>query len=78
MQSFIVKPFSCPFGNGSGGGGDATRQNFTRGGSAPRFRPTPFHITFLTEKVPHSYTSYTFYIPCLEIWVSFNCCKCTV
>ena len=36
------------------GGGD--KHSFVRGGSAPRSKPSPFYIPFLTEKVPLSYT----------------------
>ena len=36
--------------------GGSTQQSFVRGCSAPRSEPLPFHILFLTEKVPLSYT----------------------
>ena len=34
----------------------ATQQSFIWGGSAPRSNPVPFYRSFLTEKVPLSYT----------------------
>ena len=39
----------------------------------------PFYIAFLTEMVPVSYIDkwYTFHFPSLELYISFNCFKCT-
>ena len=39
-----------------GGGEGSTQQGFIWGRSAPRSNPLPFNTSFLTEKVPLSYT----------------------
>ena len=47
-----------------------TEQSFIRGGSAPRSKPLPFYIPFLTEKVTLSYIFhrkwYPFHIPTVK------------
>ena len=59
---------------GEGGGG--TQQSFIRGGSAPRSKPLPFYIPFLTEKVPLSYTFrrkwHPFHIPTERVLLNFS------
>ena len=43
--------------------------------------PLPFYIPFFTKKVPLSYTCckwFHFHIPCLELCIPFDCCKCSV
>ena len=56
--------------------GRATQQSFIRGGSAPRSKPLPFHIPFLREKVPLSYTLrtivYSFHIPTERVLLKFS------
>ena len=71
---------------GGRGWGEGTQQIFIRGGSAPSSNPLqlPFYVPFFTRKVPLSCTFYwqilwyPFHIPCLELCIPFNCCKCTV
>ena len=50
------------------GEGGCTQQSFIRGGSTPRFKPLPFYILFLIEKVHLSYAfqrrKCPFHIPC--------------
>ena len=64
------RPHSAPGG---------TQQMFIRGGSAPR---SNFYIPFFTKRYPFRLPSfdkwYPFHIPCLELCISFDCCKCTV
>ena len=60
-----------------------TQQMFVRGGSAPRSNPLPFYqYHFLRKRYPFRITSidqwYPFHIPCIELCIPFNCCKCTV
>ena len=58
-----------------------TQKRFIQRGSAPRSNPLiPFYITFLTKKVPLSYSFHwqvvpLSVIPSLELWIPFNCCK---
>ena len=63
-KHFVYYKASC-FERGGGGGGGA-HQSFIRIGSARRSAPLPFHIPFLIEEVPLSYTFhekfYTFHI----------------
>ena len=49
------------------------QQMFIRGGSVPEFswKRYPFRILSIDK-------SYLFHIPCLELCIPFNCCKCTV
>ena len=65
-----------------GGGGGGTKQMFIREGSAPRSNPLPFYIQFFTKRYSFRIASiekwYPFHIPCLELCIPFNCCKCTV
>ena len=50
----------------------------------PEVQPLTLLYTFLTAKVPLSYTFYQqlkwypFHIPIIELCIPFNCCKCTV
>ena len=59
-----------------------TQQAYIRGGSGPRSNPLPFRIPFFTKKVPPlvylPLINGTLHIPCLELCISFNCCKCNV
>ena len=50
-----------------------TQQMFIRGGSVPEFsrKRYPFRILSIDK-------SYLFHIPCLELCIPFNWCKCTV
>ena len=71
---------------GEGLGGRHSTNFYTRTGSAPSSNPLqlPFYVPFFTRKVPLSCTFYwqilwyPFHIPCLELCIPFNCCKCTV
>ena len=58
---------SYPRVGGEGRGEGDTQQNFIEGDSAPRFKPLPFYVPFLVEKVPLLHTShrkwYPFHIP---------------
>ena len=51
-------------------------------GSAPRSSPLPFYIPFFTKRYPSRIPSIDkwcpCHIPCLELCIRFNCCKCTV
>ena len=53
-----------------------------RGGYARNFYTGRLYIPFPTKKVPLQIPSidkwYPFHIPCLELFILFNCCKCTV
>ena len=53
-----------------------TQQSFIWGGSAPRSKPLPFYIPFLTERVTLSYTFnrkwYPFHIPMVETLHPFS------
>ena len=70
----ITQPFSS--GSPVEGGGRGTQQSFIREGSAPRSKPLPFYIPFLTEKVPLSYTFhrkwYPFDIPTEQLLLNFS------
>ena len=59
-----------------GGGGGRVLNSFIRGGSAPRSKPLPFYIPFLTEKVPLSYTFHRkwhpFHIPAERLLLNFS------
>ena len=65
-------------------GGESTVQSHIRGGSALRSNPSPFYTPFLTEKTgsPLAYvllkngTPLT-YLQRLQLFIPFNCCKCT-
>ena len=54
---------------------------FIRGGHASRSNPLSFYIQFFTKKnlfrIPSIDKWYPFHVPCLELCISFNCCKCT-
>ena len=67
-----------PWGRGVGG----TQQMFIRGGSALRSNPLSFYRPFFTKKsTPFVYLLenwYSFHIPCLELCIAFNFCKCAV
>ena len=56
--SFTWKRKFYPEAEGWGGGGGGYSTNFLRGGSAPRSKPLPFYIPFITKKLPLSYTFY--------------------
>jgi len=49
-----------------GGGGWGLKEVLIRGGNAPASNPFPFHIPFLTEKVPLPY------IPSIYKWYAFH------
>ena len=61
-----------------------TQQMFIRGGSAPRSNPfntllyTIFHEKGTSFVIPSIDRWYPFHIPCLELCIPFNCCKCIV
>ena len=65
-----------------GGGGDLNKFLYRED---PARGPTlkPFYIPFFTKKVSLSFTWsiekwYPFHIPCLELCIPFNCCKCII
>ena len=70
-------------GGGGGRGKGVKKQMFIRGGSAP-IGPTPYpFIYYYSQKrypfrIPSIDKWYPVYIPCLELYITFNCCKCTV
>ena len=52
-----------------------------RGGSVPSSNPLPFNIPVFVKnpfRIPSIDKWYPFHIPCLELCIPFNCCKCTV
>ena len=61
---------------GGGGGGGGTQKSFIRGGAAPKSKPLPFYIPFLTEKVTRPYTFhrklYPFDIPTERLLLNFS------
>ena len=57
-----------------------TQQIFIWGGSAPKFNPLPFYISFFYEKgTPFVYLLltkwYPSYVPYPELCIPFNCCQ---
>ena len=64
-------------------GGGGVLSKFLYGEALPRGpTPYPLHYHFSMKKVPFRTPSidkwYPFHIPCLELCILFNCCKCTV
>ena len=72
MAATVYERNSCARGG--------TQQIFIRGGSAPRLNPfSPFMYHFLRKGDPFPVDKwYPFHIPCLELCILFNYCKCTV
>ena len=66
-------------------GGGSTQQNHVRGGPALRSNHLPFYSPFLTEKAgsPFVYvllkngTPFTYLQRLLQLFIHFNCSKCT-
>ena len=54
---------------------------FISGEHASRSNPLSFYVQFFTKKnlfrIPSIDKLYPFHVPCLELCISFNCCKCT-
>ena len=79
-KPFVIHVTSVECGAGGAGGG-VTQQTFIRGGSALRSSPLSFYIPFFTKRYPSRIPSidkwYPFHIPCLELCIRINCCKCT-
>ena len=64
--------------------GKITQQSHVRRGSALRSNPSPFYTPFLTEKAgsPFAYVHwekppFTYLHRLLQLFIHFNCCKCT-
>ena len=62
-----------------GGGGGVNQPIFIRGGSTPRLNPfSPFMYHFLRKRAPFPVDKWhPFHIPCVELCILFNYCKCT-
>ena len=82
---YIQNQFSLRNFFGGGGGGrrkGAEEGGGGRGGSTPQSNPYPFKCHFWSQRkqfrIPSIVKRYPFYIPCLELGIPFNCCKCTV
>ena len=66
-------------------GSESTRQSHVRGGSALRSNRLPFYSPFLTEKAGSLFayvllkngTPFTYLQRLLQLFIPFNCCKCT-
>ena len=60
----------------------SAEQRFVRVGSAARSNCLPLNIPVLTERylfrIPSIEKYEPFHIPCLELCIPSNCCKCTV
>ena len=64
--------------------GESTQQSHVRGGFALRSNPLPFYTPFFTEKAgsPFAYVywkkpPFTYLQRLLQLFIHFNCCKCT-
>ena len=63
---------------GGGVGLWGNQQSFIRGGFVPRFRPLSFYIASwkgFPYHIPSIDRWYSFHIPCLKLYIPFNCCK---